>query len=90
MNTTTQTTINKEVNVTAWYFQNKKQLIGFPRRIELDQEEYTFKDGLRIIINKGAKVIQQFEMTDGRSNFRLRNSGESDLWTLVSITSGVG
>lgn len=90
MNTTTQTTINKEVNVTSWYFQNKKQLIGFPRRIELDQEEYTFKDGLRVIINKGTEVIQQFEMTDGQSNFRLRNSGKSNLWTLVSITSGVG
>lgn len=87
MNTTTQNLINKEVNITAWYFQNRKQLIGFPRRIELDQEEYTFKDGLRLMIKKGTEVIQQFEMTDGTHNFRLRSNGESDLWTLISITS---
>lgn len=75
--------LNKEVHVTAWYFRNHSQLISFPKRIEFDHQEYTFAEGLRMLIKKGNEIIQLFDMTDGTTNFRLRN--DSQQWTLVSM-----
>ncbi len=79
-------TINKEVSVTAVYFQNNKELKSFPKRIEFDGREYTFMDGLRYLIQKGHKLIQVFDMTDGHSEYRLRFDTHEQLWTLVDIT----
>jgi hypothetical protein len=79
--------INKEINVTAWYFRNRHQrLMGYPRRIEFDRQEYTFAEGLRFLIHKGKQAVQLFDMTDGDNKFRLRFDDQQQTWTLVSIT----
>ncbi|HEY5667852.1 MAG TPA: hypothetical protein VIR03_01680 [Candidatus Saccharimonadales bacterium] len=79
-------TINKEVSVTAMYFQSGRELKSFPRRIELEGREYTFMDGLRYLVQKGHKLIQIFDMTDGQAEYRLKFDAGNQLWTLVDIT----
>lgn len=85
--TNNRTNINKEVNITAWYFRNRQQLISYPKRMEFDRQEYTFADGLRYLVQKGKSVIQLFDMSDGDSNYRLRFDSDAQVWTLVSITN---
>lgn len=82
----TRTTINKEVTITAWYFRNKNRMQSFPRRMEYDNQEYTFAEGLRFLIQKGQQMVQFFDMTDGATNYRLKFDGGSQLWTLVSMS----
>lgn len=79
-------TINKEVSVTAVYFQNSTELRSFPKRIELDGREYTFRDGLRYLIQKGHQLIQIFDMTDGQAEYRLKFDNQQQLWTLIDIS----
>lgn len=78
--------INKEISVTAVYFQNGRELKSFPKRIEFDGREYTFMNGLRYLVQKGQKLIQVFDMTDGQAEYRLRFDTHDKLWTLVDIT----
>ena len=83
-----RTTINKEVNITAWYFRNKhQQLTSYPKRMEYNREEYNFGDGLRFLIQKGRQAVQLFDMTDGSKNYRLQFDTKQQIWTLVSITN---
>ena len=78
--------INKEVNVTAWYFSSRrKRLLSYPKRIEYNDQEYTFADGLRLLVQKGKQAVQLFDMTDGVSDFRLQLDAEQS-WTLLSIS----
>lgn len=79
-------TINKEVAVTAVYFQNNQELKSFPRRIELDGREYTFLNGLRHLVQRGQKLIQIFDMTDGQAEYRLKFDDHEKLWTLIDIS----
>ena len=80
-------TINKEVNVTAWYFASRrKELASFPKRMEYDHKEYTFADGLRLLIQKGKRAVQLFDMTDGVSDYRLQLDEGRQAWTLLSIS----
>lgn len=81
----TLTNINKEVTITAWYFRNKNRMQSFPRRMEYDNQEYTFAEGLRFLIRKGQQMVQFFDMTDGATNYRLKFDDSSQLWTLVSM-----
>lgn len=80
--------VNKEVTITAWEFRNKRRMQSFPKRMEFDNEVYTFADGLRYLVQKGRRAIQLFDMTDGSNNYRLKLDSEDQIWTLVSITSG--
>jgi len=83
-----QVTINQEVNVTALYFRNKKQLKSFPKRMEFDGHEYEFiESGLQYQIIKDDQDLRLFDMTDGSSKYRLRFDYKQLIWTLVSITS---
>jgi len=77
--------VNREVAVTAVYFQNSRELKSFPRRIEFDGREYTFLNGLRYLVQKGQRLIQIFDMTDGEAEYRLRFDTQERLWTLVDI-----
>lgn len=82
-----RTTINKEVNVTALYFRNKRQLKSFPKRMEFDGQEYVFQEsGMQYQIIKENEDLRLFDMTDGNSDYRLRFDYKSLTWTLVSIT----
>jgi hypothetical protein len=76
-------TINKEVEVNAFYFANGKSFKSFPKAITLDHKRYTFQDGLQMLVQTGQEVIRYFDMTDGLNNYRLRE--EHDQWFLVSL-----
>ena len=82
-----RTTINQEVNVTALYFRNKKQLKSFPKRMEFDGNQYEFlESGLQYQIIKEDEDLRLFDMTDGNADYRLRFDYKKLIWTLVSIT----
>jgi hypothetical protein len=84
---TNRVVVNQEVNVPEIYFKSEGQLKSFPRRMEFRGREYTFMDGLRYLIHKGAQAIQVFDMTDGARDYRLQfNAGEQS-WTLVDMTA---
>lgn len=79
-------TVNKEVAVTALYFRNNGNLKSFPKRIEFDGREVTFMEsGLRYLIQKGQRLTQIFDMTDGIANYRLKFDDSEKLWTLIDI-----
>lgn len=82
-----RTPINKEVTITAWYFRNKKNLQSYPRRMEYNDQTYTFAEGLRYIVQKGRNAIQLFDMTDGTTKYRLKFDDQEHLWTLVSMSA---
>lgn len=75
--------INKEVEVNAFYFANGKTFKSFPKAITLDHKQYTFLDGLQMLVQKGAEAVRFFDMTDGFTNYRLRE--QNDQWFLVSL-----
>ena len=80
-------TVNKEVNITAVYFQGRRKLTSFPKRMEFNGREYTFAEsGLQYLIQKGQQLVQVFDMSDGESNYRLKFDNGQKLWTLVDIT----
>lgn len=75
-------TINKEVEVNSFYFANGKTFKSYPKAITVDHRQYTFLDGLQMLVQKGQEVIRLFDMTDGITNFRLRQ--DQNQWFLVS------
>lgn len=79
-------TIEKEVLVPELYFKNEGLLMSFPRRMEFNGREYTFMDGLRYLVHKGQRLIQIFDMTDGRHDYRLTFDSAEHSWTLVDMT----
>lgn len=83
------TAINEIVNVNAFYFKNSQsshELRSYPRTVEFGNTTISFKDGLRYLVRKGQRIVQLFEMTDGRTTFRLKL--ENDQWTLVGTQLG--
>ncbi len=84
MNTTTQV-INQNVAVTAIRFGRKFEPI--PQRIEFGGRSINFVDeGIRIAIKSGQHLTRLFDMSDGRSQFRLRQAAGESNWQLVSIS----
>lgn len=78
--------INQKVQVTSVYFQNKKQLTAYPRRMEWDGASYTFDSGLACRVQRDGSTFDIFQMTDGRSDYRLRfDTGEG--WTLLGVSA---
>ncbi|MBA3758140.1 hypothetical protein H0X10_00715 [Candidatus Saccharibacteria bacterium] len=77
------TTINKEVEVNAFYFSQGNSFKSFPKAITLDHKQYNFRDGLQMLVQKGQDAVRFFDMTDGLNNYRLRQ--EHDQWFLVSL-----
>jgi hypothetical protein len=80
-------TLNRQVDVTALYFTNNNGRVkSFPKRIELDEDVYTFvESGLQILVQTAAGVVRIFEMTDGQKSFRLKND-QAHGWTLLSVS----
>lgn len=79
--------VNEEVHITAVYFQNRKTLKSFPKRMEFRNQEYTFVEGLQYLVQKGQRAIRLFDMTDGAHKYRLKFDDEQFIWTLVSISA---
>lgn len=78
--------VNQEVNVTSFYFRDKKNLKSVPRKIEYNGQEYTFIDsGLELRIINNDQVLSLYNLTDGSFDYKLKH--DRSTWTLVSITS---
>ncbi len=77
---------NKEVIIDAVYFKNSGRLKSYPKHMIVDGRDVTFvESGLQYLIKKGSSVFQLFDMTDGRTNYRLRLDPERQIWTLVRV-----
>jgi hypothetical protein len=81
-----QLTQNRQVDVTALYFTNiNGRVKSFPKRIELDEDVFTFvESGLQILVKTATGPMRIFEMTDGVRNFRLKKD-HLNSWTLLSV-----
>ncbi len=79
---------NKEVFVTSYYFSQGKGIHSYPKHIQFDDEELTFiENGLRCLVKKGQELIEIFNMTDGRYQYRLKFEPVSKNWTLLTARS---
>lgn len=87
MDNNNRVTVNQEVNVPEMYFKSEGQLKSYPRRMEFKGHEYTFMDGLRYLVHKGAQLVQVFDMTDGARDYRLQFNAHERSWTLVDMTT---
>ncbi len=76
------TTINQSIDVNSYYFAGDKQLRSFPKTIQYQNYRHTFTDGIRYLVIKGATTFKLFDMTDGKTIYRIRQDGDN--WTLVS------
>lgn len=82
-------TLNEKVNITGWYFRNRRGLSTYPKRMEYQGSTYTFDEsGLQYLIKKGERILRIFDVTDGASSFRLVNDEALANWTLVAIKDG--
>jgi len=81
------TRINKSVEVNSFYFTRGKSFKSFPASITLEDQQYAFKSGLQLLVRRGEEVVRLFSMTDGLTNYRLRQ--ENDSWTLIGFESAL-
>jgi hypothetical protein len=72
---------NSIVNVNSFYFHRGRSFKSFPRQIEVNNRRFTFNDGFQYLVNTGGHLVRLFDMTDGHTNYRLRQ--EDDTWMLV-------
>lgn len=86
------TPMDTEIEVTALGFRARpsarQRLESYPRRMVWDDREYTFVDGIRLLVQKGQELVRLFDMSDGHNTYRLRQDG-SDHWRLVGMRAGV-
>lgn len=78
-----KTTLNREVNVTGYYFAGRS-MESFPSQIEFDNQQITFAEaGMRYLVKKGQNFVKLFDATAGDTTYRLKYDPEQLLWTLV-------
>lgn len=79
-------TLDKPVNVMAYYFGKGAHLRSYPKRIEIDGCELDFLEtGLMCLVKKGQQFTQIFNMSDGRKRYRLSFEPEAEQWKLLSV-----
>lgn len=84
-----RTTLNREVNVTGYYFKNGSQMHSFPSQIEFDNQRVTFaKSGMQYLVQKGQNLVRLFDASDGSATYRLKYDPQQLIWTLVYINGG--
>lgn len=77
------TTINKNVNIIAYYFKGQGPKC-FPKRMEFDGKQVIFTEtGLRHRALKGQRMVHLFDMTDGQTDYRLEFDAEELNWKLL-------
>lgn len=77
------TKINKTVEVNSFYFSRGNSFKSFPAQITLDDQQFSFKSGLQMLVHRGEEVVRLFSMTDGLTNYRLRQ--QDNQWTLIGF-----
>ena len=82
----------QEIQITSVYFRTPKghdQFETFPRQMVYEGHEYTFTElGMKYLIQKGQQLIRLFDMTDGKTDYRLKLEGENN-WTLVNMKTAI-
>lgn len=74
--------LNQDVDVTAFYFTKGR---SFPRRVEFNNIELVFiESGLKCLVQKGQELIEIFNMSDGRDQYRLKFEPAARHWTLLT------
>jgi hypothetical protein len=73
--------INQIINVTSFYFANGHSFKTYPKQIEFGNTRATFTDGMQYLVQQGGRAIKLFDMTDGRTTYRLRQDDNN--WTLI-------
>lgn len=80
--------INKEVAVNSLQFSGRGNLRSTPKEITYNNEQVTFIDsGMRYMLQKGQKIIQLFDMSDGHNNYRLSFDSQNFTWKLLRISN---
>lgn len=80
--------INKEVSVNSVFFSGRNNFRSFPRQITYDNQQVTFvESGMRYLLQKGQRMVQLFDMTDGQNNYRLQFDSSNFTWTLLNVTN---
>ena len=83
-----ETSLNTEVSVTSMFFSGRKNFRSFPREITYDNQQITFvESGMRYMLQKGQKIVQLFDMSDGHRNYRLQFDTQEYTWTLLRISA---
>ncbi len=77
--------MNKEIDVRSFYFgRGDRGIHCFPKSIELEGRQLDFVEGLRCLVKRGPNLLQIFNMTDGRSQYRLSFEPEQRVWKLLN------
>jgi hypothetical protein len=78
----------QEVQITSVSFRNdptNKRFESYPKRMIYRGREYTFTEPpMRYLIKKGQQLIKLLDVTDGNTQYRLRQE-DANHWTLVNI-----
>lgn len=86
-----ETTANntKDIEITSVYFKNGLNgLESYPKSMVWGGQEYSFiEEALRYLITTRDQLVQLFDVSDGRDEYRLRLDNANH-WTLVGIKSG--
>ncbi len=77
-------TINKEIEVHAFYFRQGTSMQTYPKEISFAGQQVRFAEGLRVLIHKGKETIKLFDMSDGQQMFHLKNQANN--WVLLGIS----
>jgi hypothetical protein len=78
--------INKCVNIVAYYFRGEQKPKCFPKKMQYDGKEVVFTEtGLRHPTHKGKRMVHVFDMTDGAADYRLEFDAESLDWRLLYV-----
>lgn len=81
------TPVNAPIEITSLAFSRKPRatrMESFPKRMVWEDREYTFvENGLHFLIDKGQELIRLFDVSDGQTDFRLKETDNH--WTLVSM-----
>ncbi len=76
--------INQKVVVSAVTFD--RQLETVPRRMEYRGTTYHFvESGLKCLVRSGERMVRIITMSDGNTDFRLRQGSDEYDWTLLSM-----
>lgn len=80
--------INKEVSVNSLSFGSRTNFKSIPKEITYDNKQVTFVDsGMRYLLQKGQKIVQLFDMSDGNKKYRLQFDSQNFTWTLLNISN---
>lgn len=79
--------INERVEVISLFRRGvDSNKLCLPVKMKWRSREISFTElGLRHPTSKGCRMIHVFDMSDGKSDYRLEFDAERLIWTLVSI-----